>query len=213
MTYEEALRFVMGLDLEAIQWHQFELGFLQHKTAQQGDDAVDVHIWTQRLRTIPPHTLNGVHDHRVLIRSTVVVGAIREVRFNVAFEEPGDVDAWELRHPEVRMEGDDNLRFLGRVRVTELGERVVLAGETYEIPRHTWHLTRIYPSVAITVVQKTGGSGSLARTLGDIPPAAAKAMSRAMAPSAPKRKAEEMRLTPEARDVLREARKLLDSLV
>jgi hypothetical protein len=117
--YEAARLLIKHVKLSDMKWRQHGLGMLQAEIT----DALRVHIWHPRLRTMvvsnfhPGSSFREVHDHRFDLTSAVILGEIIDVPFfyqgdgrasSLESEDNGEwgwrrTKCWEILHAKIQI--------------------------------------------------------------------------------------------------------------
>lgn len=172
--YAAARAALERTSLDALAWRHHGLGMLQSEL----NTNLRVHIWHPKLRHIDGG-LRAVHDHRFDLVSAVIVGSIRDTRYNVyaqsskkchcdhcsGFKPPllHNVPVFEIAHAKIQGDGPIS-RQVGLAWV-EAGERSLFsAGHVYCIRRREFHTTEI-DDLAVTVVASSDFDDAPARVL------------------------------------------------
>lgn len=178
-SLEQDRLLVVRTSLDTLKWRHHGLGMLQGEV----DETTRVHIWSPELRTIPDEGYRDVHDHRFDLLSTILIGAITDVRYHVsaAFFGEGVTDAWEIKHAKIQTVVDRprpdhgplpdpsvpevDAFHIGRANIVELSRAVFKRYERYEVPKRIWHTTRV-SDFALTLVRRSNFDNRPARILG-----------------------------------------------
>lgn len=148
-----------GIYYASIQWRHHGLGMLQGELSEN----LRVHIWHPKLRTMNT-PLRDVHDHRFTLTSHVLYGAIEDVCYHVEPTSNGQVPVYSIRHAKTQKHDASDLVLLGKAHVEEVSRLILIAGDTYVIPRRAWHTTRL-AGPALTVVHRSDFDQEPARVL------------------------------------------------
>lgn len=167
--HRAACGFVLGL-LPRLDWRHNGLGMLQAYAHEDATDELRVHIWHPSLRRPGIEESGLLHDHRFDLRSTVLVGALRQVEYNLTPAEDGE---WHLhsvvpaRKALAASGGVPNglvEALPGRYRAaTEQLE--IYSGEVYDFPKFVFHGTRTLTDLVVTVVEKSAQEEAQAKIL------------------------------------------------
>lgn len=132
-------------------WHP--LGFIHVKLAQsEKNDSFRMHVWSRDYRDALEQA-DKVHDHLFDVRSRVVFGSIKNVRYRFTKRTDGS-------HREVRVTYAPNDVSLSDSKLygdlEEVGADVLQAPVEYVVPRYELHETFLHASaLALTVVHTT----------------------------------------------------------
>lgn len=114
-----------------------------------------LHVWPEEGRVAKQASDNTIHDHNFDMRSTVLLGAIAQMMFDVRLHHNGS-PSHEIY---VALHTDEHNTSLVPTRVRAYVSRptshLVLGGQTYAQPAFTFHDTEVKVRPAATLMSKT----------------------------------------------------------
>ncbi len=151
-----ALRALVAqvLARDDLAWRHHGIGVLQAYIRENVEPEVRIHVWHPDLVRPGIRESGAVHDHRFNLRSTVVVGEIRETLFHTHDRATRlDWQPWHVQN--ARAAGaerafDADCHPLGDPVGVKKEHRVHHAGSTYQLDRHVFHET-VVEELTITV--------------------------------------------------------------
>jgi len=137
---------LLALPVEGAGWVHHKLGMLQLfvPSASSAARAERLHVWHPELVEIRAPNLSRIHDHVFDLEAHVLLGELADLSYHVEEAPSSAVEVWEQsgtkRHPDVTIDA--------------VKHRIVQAGETYRVPRWTFHTTVVRgDGIAITLAR------------------------------------------------------------
>lgn len=167
-----AREFVRKIDLSDpdLKWRHHGLGMLQAELT----DEIRIHVWHPKLVRIPQDNFRNVHDHRFHITSFVAAGSIVDVAYDVIpatslsrTSKHALTEVHEIVNAKEQLQAEPGklTTLIGAVFTCPVTTSIYRAGDVYNIPRRTFHTTRV-DSVAVTLVHRGNFDKAQARILG-----------------------------------------------
>ena len=148
-------------------WRNHGIGMLQAYFIEGENPEVRMHIWHPDLIRSGLHNNGSVHDHRFDMKSTVLIGSLREKTYET-FEDPnGDWESWSIvpaRTAGKEKGFDGDCAPTGEIVRIKEAERIHLSKTTYTLPRGVFHESFSDNGLTITICSMYDKKGK-ARTL------------------------------------------------
>lgn len=148
-----------------LKWRQHAVGMLQAYLVEDADPEIRVHIWHPDLvRTDLAVDGGRPHDHRFVMRSTVIDGVVGHDELHVTPVADGEAAPWveyTVRHARA---GAAPLVATGRRLRADVVAGTIEAGHTYEFRAGEFHHSTV-AGLAVTVVSKFAQRAEPARVL------------------------------------------------
>lgn len=154
-----ALRAAIRFALPDMEWRRHGIGVIQAYLREGEDHEVRVHIWHPAIR-LPGIVGNGdVHNHRFLMRSTVLSGSITHIECHVEDDPKGRFALRDVVH--ARKDAGFRYKELTRRANFFSYSGKIHQGQSYEFEQGAFHKTTM-DGLVITVITKLNQTDTMA---------------------------------------------------
>ena len=151
-------RLMLAMLLPSLKWRWHGIGLLQgyiHEDSDRDGYELRAHIWSRALMLPGIAESGSAHDHRFLLQSTVLVGALEHTEFHLTRDDEGDHETWTFPHARLHTEANRGLmertgeRFWVKRRRLEITQ-----GQRYRFERGAFHTSVPLSDLVVTLVEK-----------------------------------------------------------